>query len=62
MGGIKGGIGASKRVGASLLPISDLFAGSWGPASSSCSPVRSAGRLLQGLCQARDPRAIAIEI
>ena len=68
MGRTKGGIRALrevralKRIGASLLTASDFFIGPWRPASSFCSPVGSAGGLLQRLCQARDPGAIAMEI
>ena len=68
MGGIRdgigalGGVGASERVGALLLPTSDLFVGPWGLACSSCSPIRSAGGLLQGFHQAQDSGGIAIEI
>ena len=62
MGGIRGRIGASGGVGASLLPASDLLSGLCGLASSFCSPVGSAGRLLQGLRRAQDPGAIAMEL
>ena len=61
MGRTRDGVGASGGVEASLLPASDLFAGSWGLASSSYFPVRSVGGLLQRLCQARDPEAIVME-
>ena len=62
MEGIKDGVGASGGVGASSLPASDLLAVLWGLASSFCSPVGLAGGLLQGLRQARNPGAIAIEL
>ena len=60
-GGIKafGGIGAS--VGALSLTALNPRTGFW-RASSSYSPVRLAGGLTQGLYQARDPGAIAMEI
>ena len=57
--GVSGGVGA--LVGASLLPALNLRTGLW-PASSSCSPVGSVGRLTQGLCRAQDLGAIAMEI
>ena len=60
--GVSGKVEASEEVGASLLLASDLFAGLWGLASSSCSSVRSAGGLLQELHPAWDPRTIAMEI
>ena len=63
--GIRGGVGASggvrALVGASLLPALNPRTGPW-PASSSCSPVGSAGGLTWGLCRAQDPGAIAMEI
>ena len=59
--GIRGGVGASGGVEASLFPALNPQTGPW-PASLSCSLVGLAGELTQGLCQARDPRAIAIEI
>ena len=74
MGGTRGRIGASgkveasgeikasERVGALLLPVSDLPTGPWRRANLSCFLIRLAGRLLQGLCQARNLKAIAIEI
>ena len=62
IGGTKSRIGASGRVGALLLPVSDLFAGLWGLANSSCSLMGLARRLLQKLCRAQDSRAIAMEI
>ena len=62
---IRGGVGASKGVGAlvgaSLLPALNRRTRLW-PASSSCSPVGLAGGLTQRLCQARDPGAIVMEI
>ena len=63
--GIRGGVEASRRVGAlvgaSLLPMLNLRIEPW-PASSSCSPVELAEGLTQGLYQAQDHRAIAMEI
>ena len=63
--GTRGGIGASGGVGASVgassLPALNPRTGPW-PASSSCSPVGSAGGLTRGLRRARDPGAIAMEI
>ena len=44
-----------------LLPTLNLLTGPW-PASSSCSPIRLAGGLMQKLHQAQDLGAIAIEI
>ena len=56
-GGTRDGVGPLGGVGASSLPASDLFGA---PASSSCFPGMSAGRLTQGLHQImRDPGAIA---
>ena len=60
--GIRDGIKALGGVEALLLRAFDLFAGPWGPANSSYSPVRSAKRLLQGLYRAQNPKAIIIEI
>ena len=62
MGGIRGRVGASEGIGVLLLLASDLSAGFWGPASSSCSPIRLAGGLLQRFCLAQDPGAIGIKI
>ena len=68
VGEIKGRVGALgrvkalERIGALLLLAFDFFVRLWGLASSSCSLVGSARGLLQGLRQARDPGAIAIEI
>ena len=62
MGGIRGGVEASRGVGALLLPASDLLVEPWGLASSSCSPVGSAGGLLRGLRRVQDPGAIANEL
>ena len=62
MGEIRNRIKASKKVRASLLPASDLFTRLWGPTSLFCSLMRLVGGLLQGLCQAQDPRAIIIKI
>ena len=61
VGGIRGGVEASKGVVALLLLTSDLLTGPWELASSFCFPVRSAGGLLRGLHQIQDPGAIAIE-
>ena len=61
MGGIRDGVRALGKVGASSLPASDLPAGPWRLASSSCSPVGLVGGLLQGLRRAQDFGAIAIE-
>ena len=61
VGGTRGGVGASRGVEALSLPAFNLPAGPWGLASSSCSPMGSAGGLLQGLRQARDLGAIAME-
>ena len=62
---IRGGVGASEGVKAlikaSLFPALNPQTESW-PASSSCSPMRSVRRLMQGLHQAQDPKAIAIKI
>ena len=53
VGGTKGGVEASGRVGASvgalLLPVLDLLAGSWVPASLSISLAGSTGVLTRGL-------------
>ena len=61
----RGGVGASGEVEASLetslLPALNPRTGLW-PTSSFCSPVRSAGELMQGLHQARDSGVIAMEI
>ena len=62
MEGTRDGVGASRRVGASLLLTSDLLTGPWGLASSSCSLVGSVGGLLQGLNQAQDPGSVAMEL
>ena len=62
MGGTRGGVGASRGIGALLLPTSNLFTMLWGLVSSSCSQMGLAGGFLQEFCQARDPRAIAIEL
>ena len=63
--GIRDRVGASKEiealVGALLLSALNLWTGPW-PASLSYSPVKWAGGLTQGFCQAQDPKAIAIEI
>ena len=63
--GTRGGVGAfggvRALVEASLLPALNPRTGLW-PASSSYSLVGSAGGLTQGLRQAQDPRAIAMEI
>ena len=57
--GTRGEVGASRGVGASLLPTSDLLP--WVPASSSCS-FRSAERLTQGVRRVvRDLEAIVKE-
>ena len=60
-GGVKasGGVGALVR--ASSLPALNLWTEPW-PANSSYSPVRLAEGLTQGLRQAQDPGAIAMEI
>ena len=58
----RGRVGASRGVGASLLPASDLLAGPWRLTSSSCSHVGLVGGLLRGLRWARDPGAIAMEL
>ena len=50
VGGIKGGVGALRKVEALLLPASDLLDRLWGPASSFFFSVELAGRLLQELC------------
>ena len=60
-GGTRGGVGASREVEVSSLPMLDPLAGFW-PTSSFCSPAGSVGELTQGLRQARDPRTIAIEL
>ena len=60
--GASGGVKALEEVRALLLPASDLFARPWGPASSSCSPVGSAGGFLQGLYRAWNSGAIVIKI
>ena len=60
-GGVKASGGVEALVKASLLLTLNLLTGLW-PANSSCSPIRLAGRLTQELCQAQDPRTIAIEI
>lgn len=61
---IRGGIGASRGVGALVkaiwLPILDLLPRPW-PASSSCSSVGFVGKLRQDLCRAQDLGAIAKE-
>ena len=57
-----GGVRALKRVGALSLLAFNLLVGPWGPVSLSCSSMRSAGKLLQGLRQAQDLGAIAMEI
>ena len=62
VGGTRGEIGASRGVKALSLPTSDLPARPWRLASLSCSSVRLAKRLLQGLCRAQDPGAIEMEI
>ena len=62
VGGTRGRVGASRGVEALLLPASDLFAEPWRLASSFCSPMGLAKRLLQGLRQAQDPGAIAMKI
>ena len=63
--GTRGGVRASKGVGASVGASSLLalnpWTGPW-PASSSYSPVGSAEGLIQRLRRAQDPRAIAIDI
>ena len=65
---IKSRVGASEEVralrgvGALLLPAFDLLAGPWRLANSSYFLVKLARGLLQGLYQARDPVAIAMEI
>ena len=57
VGGTRGGVGALRGVGASLL--SALYLLPWAPASSSCS-VGLTGGLMQGLRQVvQDPGAIA---
>ena len=56
-GGTRGGMGALRGGGASLLPTSDL---SGAPVCSSCFPKMLAGGLTQGLRRiVRDPGAIA---
>ena len=62
VGKTNGEVETSKRIRASLLPVSDLSTRLGGPASLSYSLVRLAGGLLQRLCQAQDPGAIVIEI
>ena len=63
--GTRGGVGASRGVGAlvgaSLLPALNPRIGPW-PASLFYSLVESAGGLTQELCQAQDPGAIAMKI
>ena len=63
--GTRDGVGASEGVGAlveaSSLPALNLQTGPR-PARSSCSLVRLAEGLTQGLRQAQDPGAIAMEI
>ena len=49
VGGTKGEVEASRRIGASLLLALDLLAGSWAPANSSSSPAESTGVLTRGL-------------
>ena len=64
-GGIKGEVRASGRVRAlveaSLLSALNLWTEPW-PVNSFCSPVGSAKGKTQGLRQAQDPGAIAMEI
>ena len=62
MEGIRDKVGASKGVGALSLLASDLLAGLWGLASSSCSLVGLVGGLLQGLRRIQNPRAIVMEL
>ena len=62
MGGTRGGVGVSGKIEALLLPASDLPARSWELANSSCSPMGSAGRLLQGFYRAQDLGTIAMEL
>ena len=63
--GTRGRVGASREVGALvgvlLLPALNSRTGPWS-ASLSCSPIGLAEGLMQGLRQARDPGAIAMEI
>ena len=62
VGGTRGGVEVSGGVRALLLPVSDLSAEPWGQASSSYSPVKSAGGLLQRLYWIQDPETITIEL
>ena len=62
MEGTRSRVGALRGVGASSLPTSDLFIGSWGLTSSSCPLMGLAEGLLQGLYQAQDSGAIAMEL
>ena len=59
-------MGASKEikalVEASSLPVLDLFAGPWVLASSSSFLAGLAKILMQGLRQARNPGAMAMEL
>ena len=60
VGGTKGGVKASGRVKALLLPALDPLAGPWALASLSSSPAGSTGVLTQRLRQVvQDPGAIA---
>ena len=59
---IRDRVEASRGIEALSLPVFNLLAGPWGPASSSCSPIKLVGGLSQGLCQAQDSGAIAIKI
>ena len=58
----KGRVGALRRVKTSLISVFDLFARLWKPARLSCFLVWLIGELLQGLCQAQDPGAVAMKI
>ena len=64
-GGTRGGIGAFKEIRAliraSLLLALNSWTGPW-PANLSCSLVRLARGMMQGLRRPQDPGAIAMEI
>ena len=60
--GTRGGVRASRGVGASLLLAPDLPAEPCELANSSCFLVGLAGGLLQGLHQAQDSGVITMEL